>query len=111
MQSDQIIHFGEDDERDKSCLNTFLETINNLEMLDNRIKETSREENPGKGHFNQKSGQQHKKGGSEYHSNFSIENSAIFLKEQLERYKIAIGESLFADCTLKKSFRKDCTKS
>ena len=32
----------------------------------------------------------------------SIENSAIYLKEQLERYKDAIGESLFADVAQKR---------
>ena len=39
-----MMQIGEDDERERSCLNTFLETITNLEILDVRMKEVSHEE-------------------------------------------------------------------
>ena len=87
-----MMQIGEDDERERSCLNTFLETITNLEILDVRMKEVSHEEFGIRRsiHFNN---------GSRCPSNVSIENSALYLKEQLERYKVAIGESLLADFT------------
>jgi len=39
-----MMQIGEDEDRDRSGLNTFLETITNLEALDVRMKEVSRDE-------------------------------------------------------------------
>lgn len=38
-----MIQLGDDEERDRSCINTFLETITNLEILDVRMKEASKD--------------------------------------------------------------------
>ena len=59
-----------------------MDTINNLEQFEYQTR-----------HTRIKSGNQHKRQNSHV-SNQSIENSAIMLKEQLERYKEALGDTL-----------------
>ena len=59
-----------------------MDTINNLEAFEYQTRHTRIKSNGG-----------HKRQGSQV-TNKSIENSAILLKEQLERYKEALGDTL-----------------
>ena len=72
-------------------VNTFLETITNLEAFDLKLKEAT-EDQSNNARFTKQ------KGVTTTHlsnQTLSIENSAIHLKEQLERYKEVIGDTVF----------------
>ena len=72
-------------------VNTFLDTINNLEVFDLKLKEANTDQSSNARFTRQKAAT------TIHLSNqtLSIENSAIHLKEQLERYKEVIGDTVF----------------